>query len=138
MKGRLADGFLSFSYISNWGLSVGWDFNYGGVGGFAPDTKNAKGGGVGGGNALRRAAEAARKSAITRSIWNKENTTKPLCDMHFSCPCLCPGEALKERTISNAEVSLPLHSEMVFTYFKPSVPRRAHSLAGGARRKTPI
>jgi len=39
---------------------------HGGVGGFAPDTKNAKGGGVGGGNALRRAAKAARKFAITK------------------------------------------------------------------------
>jgi hypothetical protein len=34
----------------------------GGEGGEAPSNKNAQGGGVGGGNALRRAAVAARKS----------------------------------------------------------------------------
>ena len=57
-----------------------------GVQGAKPPQKTRQGGGVGGGNALRRAAEAARKLAITRNIRNKEIAKILLAHSNFLAP----------------------------------------------------
>ena len=79
-------GFSYSSNISNLGLSVRWVYDIKGVLGAKPPAQDEKGGGVGGGNALWRAAEAARKLAITKNIRANGFWKNPLAHSNFLAP----------------------------------------------------